>query len=156
MAGKVEENPKVERGIVRILETTIDGTLQLRNGLRKIKGVGHSFAAAVVKVSGLDGNMYVGNLTDEQIEKIEDIIRNPIKYGIPSFMVNRRRDPETGEDRHVSESDLTIQLRSDIEKLRKMRAYRGIRHELGLPVRGQRTRSSFRRGRTVGVQRKKK
>ncbi len=154
MAKKPEVN--IERGIVRILETTVDGHLKLRNGLRKIKGVGHSLAKAIVTVSGLDGEMYIGNLSDEQIEKIEDIIRNPTKYGIPSFMVNRRRDPETGEDLHISESELTIKLREDVEKLRKMRAYRGIRHELGLPVRGQRTRSSFRRGRTVGVQRKKK
>ena len=71
-------------------------------------------------------------------------------------MLNRRKDPVTGEDMHLSESDLTMGVRQDIEFLKKIRAYRGIRHELGLPVRGQRTRSSFRKGRTVGVQRKKK
>jgi len=155
-AAERKKEVKVERGIVRILETTIEGKLKLRHGLLRIKGIGQSLAPVIPLAAGLDPEMRIGNLTDEQIEKIEDVIKNPLKYGIPAFLLNRRRDPATGEDMHLSESDLTMGVRQDIELLKKIRAYRGIRHELGLPVRGQRTRSSFRKGRTVGVQRKKK
>jgi small subunit ribosomal protein S13 len=42
----------------------------------------------------------------------------------------------------------------DIKNLRKMKCYRGVRHSLGLPVRGQKTRSNFRKGKTVGVRKK--
>ena len=147
---------KVERGVVRICETTIDGKLKLRHGLLKIKGISHALALAIPYAAGIDPNVRIGNLTDEQIELIEDVARNPLKYGIPAHMLNRRRDPFDGEDKHLVASDLTITVRQDIEFLKKIRCYRGIRHELGLPVRGQRTRSRFRKGRTVGVQRKKK
>ena len=71
-------------------------------------------------------------------------------------MVNRRRDPYDGVSRHVVGNELVLTVKQDIERLKRIRCYRGIRHELGLPVRGQRTRSTFRKGKTVGVQRKKK
>jgi len=153
-----ERKKKIEiaRGLVRILETTVDGKLKLQHGLLRIRGIGHSLAPVIPLAAGLDPEMRIGNLTDEQVELIEDVIRNPLKYGIPPFLLNRRRDPETGKDMHYSESDLFIRVKQDIERLKKIRSYRGIRHELGLPVRGQRTRSTFRKGRTVGVQRKKK
>ncbi len=147
---------KVERGVVRLCETTIDGRLKLRHGLLRVKGISHALALAIPYAAGLDPEMRIGNLTDEQIELIEDVVKNPLKYGIPAHMLNRRRDPFDGEDKHLIASDLTIQVKQDIERLKKIRCYRGIRHELGLPVRGQRTRSTFRKGKTVGVQRKKK
>lgn len=147
---------KVERGVVRICETTIDGKLKLRHGLLKIKGISHSLAPAIIAAANLDPNMRIGNLTDEQIELIENVVKNPLEYGIPEFLLNRRRDPFDGKSKHLVASELEIQVRQDIEFLKKIRCYRGIRHELGLPVRGQRTRSRFRKGKTVGVQRKKK
>lgn len=155
-AAKFKKEIKVERGVVRIGETTIDGKLKLRHGLLKIKGIGQSLARAIPIAVNLDPEMRIGNLTDEQIELIEEAIRNPLKYGIPEYMLNRRRDPFDGKSKHLIASDLDMQIRQDIEFLKKIRCYRGIRHELGLPVRGQRTRSSFRKGQTVGVQRKKK
>ena len=51
---------------------------------------------------------------------------------------------------------LETKLREDIERLFKMRANRGLRHKWGLRVRGQHTKTTGRRGRTVGVERKKK
>jgi hypothetical protein len=82
-------------------------------------------------------------------------MKNPLKYGIPRYMLNRRIDPVTGEDMHLISSQLRFIVKSDIDAMRKMRSYKGIRHELGLPVRGQRTRTSFRGGRAVGVAKKK-
>jgi len=97
-----------------------------------------------------------GYLTDEEVKKIEEVLNDPAKFGIPSWMFNRRKDYYTGEDKHIIESDLTIARQEDINRLKKIRCYRGIRHELGLPCRGQRTKSTFRRGSTVGVSRRKK
>ena len=155
-SSKLRKAIKVEREVVRIGETTVDGKLKLRHGLMRIKGIGQSLAPLIPLVAGLDPEMRIGNLTDQQIELIENIMRNPLKYNIPEYLLNRRRDPFDGKSKHLIASDLVMQIRQDIELLKKTRAYRGIRHELGLPVRGQRTRSSFRRGKTVGVQRKKK
>lgn len=143
----------VARGIVRICETDLDGTKKLSSALLRIKGIGHAIAAAVPTVAGIDGNFLVGNLTEQQVEHIEDVIKNIFKY-VPSHMLNRRRDIATGEDRHFVESDLTLTRKFDIDFMKKIRCYKGVRHELGLPVRGQRTRSSFRTGIIVGVARK--
>ena len=69
-------------------------------------------------------------------------------------MLNRRKDRETGEDRHVVTSDLKFENEFDIKNLKKIKVYRGVRHSLGLPVRGQRTKAHFRHGKTVGVRKK--
>ncbi len=156
---KQKEKPKpakkiaVARGIVRILETDMDGTKKLSAALLRIKGIGHGLASAVPQVAGMDGDALVGNLSEQQIEHLEEVIKNIYKH-VPSHMVNRRRDMATGEDRHVVESELALARKTDIDFMKKIRSYKGIRHELGLPVRGQRTRSSFRTGMIVGVARK--
>ena len=69
-------------------------------------------------------------------------------------MLNRRKDFETGRDLHLVGTDVDIAVRSDIGRERRIRSRRGIRHELGLPVRGQRTRTTGRKGLVVGVKRK--
>ena len=139
------------RGIVRIAEIDVDGTKRIRNAILGIKGVGKSLAKSVVRASGIDPEALLGSLNEEQVHKLEDAIRNPSKYGIPYFMLNRRFDPSTGENRHLISSDLKLAVKADIDFMRKIRCYKGVRHELGLPVRGQRTRSSFRTGMIVGV-----
>jgi len=72
-------------------------------------------------------------------------------------MLNRRKDYETGEDKHLLSSDLAFTKDNDIKMLKKIKSYKGMRHAFGLPVRGQRTRSNFRRnkGKVTGVQKKK-
>jgi small subunit ribosomal protein S13 len=143
------------KGIVRIAEVDLDGNRKLRNSLLRIKGVGKNLASAIVVCSGLDPEAYLGSLNEEQIKKLEDVMKNPLNYGIPRYMINRRIDPATGNDMHLISSQLRFTVKSDIDAMRKMRSYKGIRHELGLPVRGQRTRTSFRGGRAVGVAKKK-
>lgn len=143
------------RGIVRFAEIDIEGEKRLRNALLRVKGVGHSLSKAVVVASGLDGEVPIGSLNEEQMKKLDDVLKNPLNYGIPIHMLNRRLDPQTGENRHLVSSELSFAVRSDIDFMKKIRSYKGIRHELGLPVRGQRTRSSFRTGGIVGVVKKK-
>ena len=144
------------KGIVRIGETDIDGNRQIYIGLTQIKGVGFMFSNAICKVLGLNPHGKIGELTNQQIKEIENILKNPQEYGIPSWMYNRRKDLETGKDLHLTASELEFKQKEDIRKLIDMKAYRGIRHMFGLKVRGQKTRSTGRRGRTVGVVRKKK
>lgn len=89
------------------------------------------------------------------MHKLEDIMANPQKYNIPSWMFNRRKDPEKGVTVHLTTSQLELTEKNDIDRMKKIKCYKGIRHILGQPVRGQRTRSSFRKNGTVGVQRTK-
>jgi small subunit ribosomal protein S13 len=143
------------RGIVRIGEVDVEGDKKLRNALLKIKGVGKSLSKAFIIASGLSPDIMIGSLNDEQIKKIEDVMKNPSNYGIPYHMLNRRGDPQTGQNKHLISSELNFAIKSDVDSMKKMRSYKGIRHELGLPCRGQRTRSSFRTGGIVGVVKKK-
>ncbi len=143
------------KGIVRIAGTDIKGDTQLFVSLQKIKGVSGSLANAICRIHNLDQNRKVGTLGATEIKKIEETLKNPTKFGIPSWMVNRRKDLETGEDRHLAGPDLTLTQTQDIKRMIRIKSYKGVRHMFGLPVRGQRTRSSFRKGRTVGVVRKK-
>ncbi|MEM0000916.1 MAG: 30S ribosomal protein S13 [Desulfurococcaceae archaeon] len=143
------------RRIIRILETDVDGELPLIYGLSVVKGIGHNFALAVCKTLGLDSSMRTGYLTDDEIKNIEAVVREPGKYGLPTWFCNRRRDRATGENIHLTGANLLFYVKEDIEREKRMRSWRGIRHALGLKVRGQRTRTTGRTGITVGVKRKK-
>jgi len=148
----VEEKSK-EKKIVRIAATDLDSSLSVINGLRKIKGISFMFANAVCQKLGIDKKTKLGDLTEEDINRIEKFIKNP---DLPKWLLNRRKDFETGADTHLVGGDLELKVKSDIEFLKKIRCYRGIRHEMGLPVRGQRTGGkSFRKGKTIGVTKKK-
>ena len=143
------------RNIVRISETNLDGNKPVALAIRRVKGISFMMSNAISARIGF-GNKKLGELNEKEIEELESIISNPQKYGIPSWMLNRRRDPETGEDKHLTVSTLDFTHRMDINAMKKMKSYRGIRHIQGLPVRGQRTRGSFRKGKVVGVSKKKK
>ncbi len=98
--------------------------------------------------------MDLGIITEEEQQKLVDIIKEPVKYGIPKWMVNRQKDIRTGEYRHISGTDLELLLKYDIDKMKRTRSWKGIRHMYGLKVRGQRTRTTGRRGLVVGYYRK--
>ena len=143
------------RYIVRVVDTDIDGRAKLLWGLASIKGIGYSTALAVTRYLGLNPEMLVGYLTDEQVARIEEVLLDLTKLGLPGWMYNRRRDVETGRDMHLIGSDLILYARRDIEREIKMGSYRGLRHKLGYKVRGQRTRTTGRLGMTVGVRKKR-
>jgi len=151
---KREERKRELKTIVRMINTDLDGELPLRRALRGIKGISHAIANAICNASGYDPKMKLNSLNENDIAKIEEVIRNPEKFGVPVWSLNRRRDIESGMDVHLSGQDLEIAKRFDIQRLVDAKTYRGVRHMLGLPARGQRTRSSFRKGRVVGVIRK--
>jgi len=143
--------------LVRITNTDMKGTQQILYGLKKIKGVGFMFANAICKMTKIDPAKKAGALSDDEIKKITAVIKEPLKHNFPVWMVNRRKDMDTGEDKHLATGDLKFKIDNDIKQMKKIRSYRGIRHMFGLPVRGQRTRSNFRpnKGKVKGVQKKK-
>ncbi len=146
------------RYIVRVANTDLDGKKQIRYALRKIKGVGVMIANAVLAVTGIPSTIKAGEMSDEQIAQLNEVLSDPAKHSIPSWLFNRRKDYETGEDKHLLGGDLKFTIQSDIKRLQKIKSYRGMRHAYGLPVRGQRTKSNFRKNKgktSLGVQRKK-
>lgn len=142
------------RLIVRVLNTDIDGTLQIPYALARVKGIGVNLGYAIARIAGIDPQTRLGSLSEKQVEKIEQIARNPLKHGIPAWMVNRRFDPVSGENRHLIGADLELLIKEDIQTMMRTKSWKGIRHSLGLKVRGQRTRTTGRTGMTVGVSRK--
>ncbi|MBI4448004.1 30S ribosomal protein S13 [Candidatus Woesearchaeota archaeon] len=144
------------RQMVRILNSDIAGAEPIEAALRNIKGIGFSFSSAACNIFGCDKRKKIGLFTDEEIKKFEDIIKNPTKYGIPTWMLNRRKDYDTGKDLHLTQVELKLSREFDIKNMKKIRCYKGIRHSYGLPVRGQKTKAHFRTGRTLGVKKKVK
>ncbi|HID04393.1 MAG TPA: 30S ribosomal protein S13 [Aigarchaeota archaeon] len=143
------------RYIVRILGTDIDGSLKIPYGLAKIRGVGINLGYAIARAAGVDTELRIGELTDEQVRKLEEVAKNPTAYGIPSWMLNRRFDPVTGKNLQLYGADLELSVKEDIQREMRIKSWRGVRHSLGLKVRGQRTRTTGRKGRTVGVSKRR-
>jgi len=120
-------------------------------GLTQIKGIGHSFATAILDTLKISTNSNIGNLTESDVQSIEKLITDPINGNFPAWFLNRRKDIETGADLHLLTSDIPFTLRNDIERERITASWRGYRHLSGLKVRGQRTRTSGRKSGAVGV-----
>lgn len=144
-----------EKVFFRRLRSQVDGNAKLEQGLTQIKGIGKRFAQAVAKVAEINPDTRIGALSEKDLNRIEDIVLNPIENGIPNWMTNRKKDLRTGQDMHVIGSQLDINLKRDIDRMKRIKSYKGVRHQLGLKVRGQRTKSTGRRGLVVGVVRKK-
>lgn len=140
--------------IVRLAGKDLAGDRRVQMALAGLKGVNWTFARAVAYAADIDPFAKLGSLNVEQIELLEHVLKNPAEHGIPSWMLNRRKDYETGKDIHLVGTDVDMVTRGDITRERHIRSRRGIRHELGLPVRGQRTRTTGRKGLVVGVKRK--
>ncbi|MEE3489455.1 30S ribosomal protein S13 [uncultured Methanobrevibacter sp.] len=139
--------------LVRISRKDVSGNKTIEQALTEIKGVGISLSKTMCRVLDLDLDAKIGYIADEDVLKIEEILENPLDHGIPAWMLNRREDYVTGENIHLIESDLDMTLRDDLNRMKKTRSYKGRRHEVGLPVRGQRTKSTFRKSSSVGVKR---
>lgn len=141
--------------IVRLHGTSLDGTKTLPYALCGIKGVGIRVAHAIVERSGLDQSQRLGDLSEADIKRLGDVLENPAAWGVPTWLLNRRKDRQTGEDLHLLTSDLTLSVKEDIDLMREIRSWKGERHSRGLKVRGQRTKTTARKGRSIGVSRKR-
>jgi small subunit ribosomal protein S13 len=139
--------------MVRLHGTNIDGTKIVPFALTGVKGVGIRLARAIVKQLGLDATQRLGSLSDADVRRLEVAIDDPASVGLPMWMLNRRKDHMTGDDLHLLASDLALRVKEDIDLMRETRSWKGERHARGLKVRGQRTKTTGRTGRSVGVSR---
>jgi len=142
------------RHILRIIGTDADGTLKASYALTKIKGISLNLANAILKKAEINPDTRAGFLTEAEVETIEKIINEPTRHGLPSWLLNRRKDLETGKDTHLISADLVLRTKMDIEKLKEVKSWRGYRHAYGLKVRGQRTKTTGRAGKALGVKKK--
>jgi small subunit ribosomal protein S13 len=142
------------RHIVRILGSDSAGTLKVSYAVTSIKGVSLSLSNAILKKAGINPELRSGFLTEADISKIEEIVKDPAKYGIPAWLFNRRKDSDTGKDLHLISADLVLRSKTDIDDAKNIRSWRGYRHAYGLKVRGQRTKTTGRSGKSLGVKKK--
>jgi len=108
--------------VARIAGLEISGKKILEIGLTYIYGIGRTRAKEVIGKANLNPSMRVGDLTEEQISRVNGILENE----------------------YVVEGALKRQIQENIQRLGQIGSYRGLRHKVGLPVRGQRTRSNAR------------
>jgi len=151
----IQLQPDSFQHIVRVMNTNVDGKRKVAFAFRMIKGIGVRYAMLCCKKAGIDTARRAGTLTAEEVEKLSEVCSDPLKYKIPAWFLNRQRDPKTGKTEHVMSNTVDIKLRDDLERMKKVRAHRGVRHAYGLRVRGQHTCTSGRRGKTMGVSKKK-
>ena len=142
------------RHILRIMGTDVQGTLKTVYALTAIKGISMSLSNAILKKAGVNPDVRVGFLTETEINKIEEIIKEPTKYNLPTWLFNKRKNAETGKDIHLISADLVLRTKMDIDEAKAIRSWRGYRHAYGLKVRGQHTKTTGRAGKSLGVKKK--
>lgn len=155
----VQKKPeKALSSIVRLSGKDVDGSLPLKRAIDQVRGIGAGMSNALVYAIetrlNIPKSSNLGSLSEAQIESIEEVIKNPAKYGIPHYMLNHKKDMETGKDVHFVSNDLLFATRQDINREVSNRTWKGFRHQYGQKVRGQHTRSTGRTGTTVGVVKK--
>jgi len=155
MEQKIENFKKESREerVVRLLSKDIEGKMALYAGLTKVKGISWALSNAICKKLGFDKRKTVGSLTEEELKKITEFMKKP---ELPKYILNRQKDFETGENKHVIGGDLELRKEFDIKRLKKIKSYKGYRHTAKLPLRGQRTKGNFRPNRKKGGGIKKK
>ncbi len=142
------------RHILRIIDADVDGTLKSVYALTKVKGVSLNLATAILRKAEVNPDKRAGFLTETEVEKIEEIVKDPTKHGLPSWFFNRRKNLESGKDAHLISADLVLRTKMDIDEMKNIKSWRGYRHAYGLKVRGQRTKTTGRAGKALGVKKK--
>jgi small subunit ribosomal protein S13 len=139
---------------VRIGTTDLDGTKSVRVALTGIKGVGRHTSTVISRMAKVDEYAQLGRMDEGSVNRLRKAVEE-YTAKIPSWMMNRPKDIYTGEAKHLIGPDVALSKDEDVNMMRKIRCYRGIRHETGQKVRGQRTKSTGRTGMTVGVKKKR-
>jgi small subunit ribosomal protein S13 len=148
----VPTNPNF-RYIVRLADTDLDGTRSTALALTRVRGVGLRLAEATCRLAKVDPHEMIGDLTEPVVEGLEATLQSLPKQ-LPAWMVNHPTEPILGESPHLFGPDLETRRRDDVNVMKMIRSYRGVRHERGQKVRGQRTRSNGRTGMAAGVLKK--
>jgi small subunit ribosomal protein S13 len=154
----VSASGKEVRGVVRLAGKDLNGALPIRRAITSVRGIGVNLGSVISQITyeklGFNDKTMVGELDEQEVEKLEHILSHPQDYGVPARMLNRRKDLLSGRDMHAIGSDLAYMVKQDIDHEKDSYTYRGYRHTYGQKVRGQHTRSTGRTGMTVGVLRK--
>ena len=140
--------------IIRIANSDVSGEERQANALTSIRGIGPRISNAIIQKLKLNPNKLAGKLDDKNVEDIENAIMN-LKDYVPDWLLNRQKDYDTGEDIHPVSVELKMTHDEDLNRMKKVKSYKGIRHASGHKVRGQRTYSNGRKGLALGVSRKK-
>ncbi|GJZ17370.1 40S ribosomal protein S18 [Tanacetum coccineum] len=135
--------------ILRVQNTNVDGKQKIMFAMTSIKGIGRRFSNIVCKKADVDMNKRAGELSNAEIDNLMTIVANPRQFKIPDWFLNRKKDYKDGKYSQVTSNALDMKLRDDLERLKKIRNHRGLRHYWGLRVRGQHTKTTGRRGKTV-------
>ncbi len=146
------------QGIVRILGRDIEGHTKLKRAFIRVRGMGENLslvmAREVQRVLGISMNDMVGEITEEKLLQVEEMLKDPAKHGVRTHLLNHRKERVEGKDKQMLMSDLIFAVRQDVESEKINRSYRGWRHSIGQRVRGQHSRSTGRTGMSVGVLKK--
>lgn len=151
----VMSKPDEFKHIIRVLNTNLEGRRRVINALTSIRGIGRRMAHMILVKANISPSIRAGELPSDSWDKINEIIADPSKVNIPSWAFNRRKDFRDGVDLHITSNALETKTREDIERMKKIKQHRGLRHHWLLKVRGQHTNSTGRRGVAIGVVRKK-
>lgn len=121
--------------MARIAGVNIPTQKRVKVALTYIYGIGHHRAQQIINETSISIDKRVGELTDQEILKIREVIDRGYKV----------------------EGDLRREVSMNIKRLKDLRCYKGIRHSKGLPVRGQRTHTNARtrKGKAVAIAGKK-
>lgn len=140
--------------IVRLRGQDISGTKGVLAALAGISGIGWNLAKAICHLLKIDTRLRLGQLKERELQALEEALKDVTSLKLPPWLYNRRRDLETGRDLHLTGSDLELAIKADIRREKEAGSWRGVRHGLGLKVRGQRTKTTGRKGPAVGVRKK--
>jgi len=130
--------------IIRVLNTNVDGREKVMYSLTKIRGIGRRFSNLVCKKAEIDLGKRAGELSAAELESLMVIVSNPRQFRIPDWFLNRKKDFKDGKFTQLVSNQLDTKLRDDIERLKKIRNHRGLRHYWGIRVRGQHTNTPGR------------
>merc|ERR1712157_552916 len=119
--------------ILRVQNTNIDGNIKITHALTNIRGMGRRFTDLVLKKAEIDRSKRAGQLNEEELERIQTTMLQPKNFKIPTWFLNRQRDWKDGKDGQMTSNNLDNKLREDIERMKKIRLHRGIRHWWGYP-----------------------
>jgi small subunit ribosomal protein S13 len=138
------------RYFVRIGQTDLDGTKTVERSLTDMNGIGQRTARIICQEVGVDRTATFGRLDDDVIDSVIEAVEG-YADSVPDWLNNHQKGYFDGETTHQVGNDLQMTRRNDINRMKMISSYRGVRHKRGQKVRGQRTKSTGRTEGTIGV-----
>ncbi|MFB6172538.1 MAG: 30S ribosomal protein S13 [Haloarculaceae archaeon] len=138
------------RYFVRIGQTDLDGTKSVERALIEMNGIGRRTARLIAEQAGIDRRKTFGRLDDDAIDEIVHHVETYAE-DVPEWLSNHQSDFFSGATTHEVGNDLEMSRRQDVNRMKMIDSYKGVRHKRGQKVRGQRTKSTGRTEGTIGV-----